>query len=176
MIRKAGHAICGAVWLLAVTFALAPRAPADPPPQSAAAGARLEIAGAVPSPLSLSAADLKALPRTAMQAGNQPPQRFEGVALTEVLQRAGVPLGDELAGEWLASYVVAAGADGYRVAFSLAELDAGFGNTQVLVADTVDGVALAEGQGPLRLIVPGDRRAARWVRNLKSITIVKPAN
>jgi DMSO/TMAO reductase YedYZ molybdopterin-dependent catalytic subunit len=162
--------------LLAATFALAHRAPAEPPPQSAAAGARLEVAGAAPSPLSLSAADLKALPRTAMQAGSQQPQRFEGVALTEVLRRAGVPLGGELAGEWLGSYVVATGADGYRVAFSVGELDGGFGNAQVLVADSVDGAALAEGQGPFRLVVPGDRRAARWVRNLKSITVVKPSN
>ena len=44
-----------------------------------------------------------------------------------------------------------------------------------LVADTVDGVPLATKQGPLRLVVRYDKRPARWVRMLKSITVVRVA-
>jgi len=142
--------------------------------QASGAAARLEITGAVRIPLFLSAVDLKAMPRTTVRAGGQGgqlTQLYEGVALAELLQRAGVPHGEELGGPWLAAYVVAAAADGYRAVFSLAELDAGFGDSQVLVADTLDGAPLAEGLGPFRLIVPGDKRAARWVRTLKSITV-----
>jgi DMSO/TMAO reductase YedYZ molybdopterin-dependent catalytic subunit len=68
--------------------------------------------------------------------------------------------------------VVAEASDGYRTAFSLAELDPDFAAESVLVADTVDGKALGPDQGPLRLIVPGDKRQGRWVRLLKIISVV----
>ncbi len=142
--------------------------------QAPAAAARLEITGAVRTPLFLSAAELKAMARTTVHTGGQGGQLtqvYEGVALAELLQRAGVPQGDDLGGPWLAAYVVAVAADGYRAVFSLAELDAGVGDSQVLVADTLDGAPLAEGLGPFRLVVPGDRRAGRWVRMLKSVTV-----
>jgi len=38
--------------------------------------------------------------------------------------------------------------------------------------DTVNGKALGAEQGPLRLVVPGDKRQGRWVRMLKAITVV----
>jgi hypothetical protein len=68
--------------------------------------------------------------------------------------------------------VVAEGSDGYRAAFSLAELDLDFANESALVADTADGKDLGPDQGPLRMIVPGDKRQGRWVRLLKSLSIV----
>ena len=67
--------------------------------------------------------------------------------------------------------VVAEASDGYRAAFSLAELDGDFAGTQVIVADTEDGKPLDAQHGPLRLVVPGDKRQGRWVRMLKSITV-----
>jgi hypothetical protein len=76
------------------------------------------------------------------------------------------PLGRELRGKNLAVYLVAEGADGYRAVIALPELDAGFTDEVLLVADRRDGQGLAEGEGPLRLVVPGDRRPARWVRQL----------
>jgi hypothetical protein len=78
--------------------------------------------------------------------------------------------------EWMTGYVMAEAADGYRVVFSLAEMDPGIGSAEVLVADTLDGKPLAEGQGPFRLVVPGDRRAARWLRALKSIRVTRAGN
>jgi DMSO/TMAO reductase YedYZ molybdopterin-dependent catalytic subunit len=144
---------------------------AQTPPATAA---RLEITGAVPTPLALSAAALKALPRTTVRVGGQngqAPQLYEGVALAELLRRAGVPQGPDLGGSWMAAYAVATAADGYRVVFSLAELNEGIGAAEALVADTLDGAPLGTSQGPLRLIVPSDRRAVRWVRSLQSITI-----
>lgn len=68
--------------------------------------------------------------------------------------------------------IVAVAADGYQVTFSIAELDEGIGNAKVLVADSEDGKPLGEGQGPLRLVAPGDARPARWVRMLKAIRVV----
>jgi hypothetical protein len=47
--------------------------------------------------------------------------RYEGVLVGEILKRAGAPLGAELRGNAVASYVVAFATDGYQVVFSLAE-------------------------------------------------------
>jgi hypothetical protein len=94
------------------------------------------------------------------------------VALAELLKRAGLPSGENLRGKSMSLCVVASAADGYHAVFSLAELDASIGGEQVLVVDTVDGAALPAGQGPLRLVVPSDKRPARWVRMVQSITLV----
>ena len=157
--------------ILALRFACVPVVSAQAP---AAGAARLEITGAVKTPLFLSAADLKLMPRKTIRVGGQNGQAaqvYEGVELSELLQRAGVPQGGDLGGPWMAAYIVAGAADGYRVVFSLSELNAGIGGVEALVADALDGMALGEGQGPFRLVVASDKRAARWVRMLKSLTV-----
>jgi len=93
-----------------------------------------------------------------------------------LLQKAGAPQGDRLRGQLLTSYVVAEAEDGYRVVFALAELDSGFLDSEVLVADTIDGAPLGPKLGPLRLVAPHEKRPARWVRMLKTITVVTPAH
>jgi hypothetical protein len=57
--------------------------------------------------------------------------QFEGVPLREVLARASAPLGQELRGKTLATYVPAKAQDGYEVVFALAEVDAAFGNESI---------------------------------------------
>ena len=84
-----------------------------------------------------------------------------------------MPQGESLRGPAMASYVVAEASDGYRVVFSLAELDSGILDSEVMVADTMDGAPLGEKQGPFRLVAPHEKRPARWVRMLKSITVVR---
>lgn len=76
----------------------------------------------------------------------------------------------------MTSYVVAEASDGYRVVFSLAELDSAFLDSDVIVADTLNGTPLGPNQGPFKIIAPHDKRPARWVRMLKSLTVVKAAN
>jgi len=98
---------------------------------------------------------------------------YDGVNLRDLLTQAGVAMGDALRGKELANYVVAEAADGYRVVFSVAELDPAFSNTQVIVATKVDGQPLSARDGPLRLVVPGDKRQARWVRMLTSVSVVR---
>ena len=140
-------------------------------------GARLKISGAVEKPLDLSADDLKKMPRKTVKTVNphsQKAETYEGVALQEILQRAGMPTGENLRGAAMTSYVVAEASDGYKVVFSLAELDPGIGDAEVLVADTLDGAALDAKHGPLQLVAPHDKRAARWVRMVKGISVVQP--
>ena len=78
-------------------------------------------------------------------------------------------------GTAMATYVQADAADGYRVIFSLAELDTDFQDSDVIVADTMNGAPLDEKTGPFRLVAPHDKRPARWVRMLQSLTVVRIA-
>jgi DMSO/TMAO reductase YedYZ molybdopterin-dependent catalytic subunit len=158
--------------LLAGLLSLSPKTCA----QATATTAELRISGAVSTPLVLSVADLKKMPRKTLAVVNphdHKKETYEGVLLEEILHRAGVPQGDQLRGSAMATYVVAEGQDGYRVVFSLAELDSGIVESEVIVADTMDGAPLADKQGPLRLVAPHEKRPARWVRMLKSITVVR---
>jgi DMSO/TMAO reductase YedYZ molybdopterin-dependent catalytic subunit len=138
---------------------------------------QLKIGGAVSTPLSLTVADLKNLPRTTLHVTNpheNKTETYEGVLLEELLQRAGVPHGDQLRGKLMTTFVIAEAEDGYKVVFALAELDSGITNSEVLVADTVDGAPIDAKRGPFRLVAPHDKRPARWVRMLKSITVSAP--
>ena len=95
-----------------------------------------------------------------------------GVWLADLAAAAGLPAGEALRGQTLTTLIVAEAADGYRVAFSLAEVDPKLGNRSVLVANACDGKPLVEADGPLRLVVPGEVRAARSVRQLKALRVV----
>ena len=147
------------------------------PAPPAATAVVLRIDGDVANPLSLAPADLAKLPRRAARAQDHhgPPATYEGVPLNEVLQLAGVPLGDRLRGPEMARYVVATGADGYRAVFALAELDPEFTDRLVLLADRKDGQPLPAAEGPLRLVAPDEKRPARWVRQLTTLTIGRAA-
>jgi DMSO/TMAO reductase YedYZ molybdopterin-dependent catalytic subunit len=142
--------------------------------QTSATVAQLKVVGTVSTPLTLTVADLKNMPRTTLHVTNQHENKsetYEGVLLEELLRRAGVPQGDQLRGKLMATCVTAEAEDGYKVVFALAELDSGITNSEILVADTVDGAPIDSKRGPFRLVVPHDKRPARWVRMLKSIAV-----
>jgi hypothetical protein len=153
------------VLLTALVFAQAPTA------------AVLSVQGDVAMPLSLTADDLAKLPRetVSVPAPDGAKVVYEGVTLLEVLQKAGAPLGKQLRGKALASYVLAKAHDGYQVVFTLGELDPQFGNQSILVADKRDGKPLADKQGPFRLVCPNDKEGARSVRMLETLEIVRLA-
>lgn len=135
----------------------------------------LEISGDVPHPRTFQEQDWKQLKHVSVTATNTHDKKtatYSGVPLHGLLKEAGVPFGENLRGKSFSTTIVVSASDGYRAAFSIAELDDSVGNLQVLVADSEDGKPLAEGAGPLRLIVPSDKRPARWVRMVKTIRIV----
>jgi hypothetical protein len=90
-----------------------------------------------------------------------------------LLKRAGAPVGTELRGNAMATYVLASAKDGYQVVFSLAELDPGMTSNEIIVADTVDGKPLLDYQGPIRLVAPKDSRGARSIRMVERIDVVR---
>ncbi len=118
--------------------------------------------------------DLASLPRSSITAGahDEKPSLWEGVALAGLLRRAGAPADKQLRGREMTKFVRVTGADGYQVVFSLTELDAAFGARNVLLVDRQDGHRLSQRDGPLRLVVMGDKRPARWVREVETIEVV----
>jgi DMSO/TMAO reductase YedYZ molybdopterin-dependent catalytic subunit len=139
----------------------------------------VKIGGAVKTPFTVTAQDLKNMPRNTMRVENPHSQKtevYEGVPLAVLLQKAGVPAGEQIRGAVLATYVVVDAVDDYRVVFSLAELDSGFMDSEVLLADTMDGAPLGAGLGPFRLVAPHEKRPARWVDMVRSITVGRVPN
>jgi DMSO/TMAO reductase YedYZ molybdopterin-dependent catalytic subunit len=135
------------------------------------------VTGEVTTPLTLSAADLASMPRTNAVAKDKQgaPHTFTGVALTEILGRAGVTLGPQLRGKNLAKYVLVTCDDGYQVVFSLGELDTTFGDRGVILADQEEGKPLSPETGPFRIVAPGDKKPARNCFKVRTITIRKAA-
>lgn len=96
---------------------------------------------------------------------------FEGVAAAEILKLAGVPAGEQLRGDKIALFLLMEAADNYRAVFALPELDALFTDKVVLLADRRDGQPRNEKEGPLRIIVPDEKRHGRWVRQVTGLVI-----
>jgi hypothetical protein len=69
------------------------------------------------------------------------------------------------------SYVRAEGTDGYWVLFSASELMPVLRETGSIVALGVDGKGLGD-EGEFKIVIAGEKRPARWVRNLNSLTVV----
>jgi DMSO/TMAO reductase YedYZ molybdopterin-dependent catalytic subunit len=139
--------------------------------QSGTPAAYLIVNGEVATPLTMSEADFKALPRSSVTAtdasGNQ--TTYAGVKLADILLKAGVPLQQNLKGTDVAKYLDAQGADGFIAVFALPEFDQG----SFLVADTANNLPLPAGTGPLEIISPNETRHARWVKQLTLLRIGK---
>lgn len=142
---------------------------------SAQTGA-VRIGGAVPHPVSLTSAEIAGMPHQSVtvQVRGQA-ERYTGIPLIELLKRAGAPAGEAIRGPELTKVVVVSGADGYRVAFALAELDPGFTDRIVLLADRRNTGALPANALPYQLIVPWEQRPTRWVRQVVSIDVIEVA-
>lgn len=163
--------------LLSVLLALAAAAPAAA--QQADTATVLELAGPSGDTRRITAAEWARLPRATVQANdpggpNHAPilGEYAGVPLRTLLTLAGVPEGTAVRGAVLRLYVVAEASDGYRVVFSVPELDPGFAGAPVVVADRLGGEPLDAHQGgPMRIVAPNEKRPARWVRGLTRISV-----
>ncbi|HSZ63922.1 MAG TPA: molybdopterin-dependent oxidoreductase [Terriglobales bacterium] len=121
----------------------------------------------------LTRADVEALPRVKVTtSAASSSATFDGVALNSVLEKAGVALGETMKGKRMASYLLAEAADGYRVVFALPEIDPAFGDKRVILAFLKDGKPLDAKEGPYRIVVPDEKRMARWVRQVTTLKII----
>ena len=129
----------------------------------------------IPSPVAvpLDPAALAKLPRESVSARvHETELACEGVSLSALLRASGAIPEGALRSAQLSRYVLVGARDGYRVLFSLAELDPGTGQRDAWLVDRCNGAALDDQDGPLRLLVPGDARAARSARQVESISVV----
>jgi DMSO/TMAO reductase YedYZ molybdopterin-dependent catalytic subunit len=164
-------AVAGIYLALSVVRAVPALAQAVP---AVAPAETLVIAGDVSQALTITPAELKAMPRTMVTVSEEGRQiSYEGVLVGELLKRAGAPVGRDLSGKAVATYVRASAKDGYQVVFSLAELDPAFTPNDIIVADTIDGKPLFDYQGPFRIVAPHDKRGARSIRMLQRLEVVR---
>lgn len=147
-------------------------AQADAPHAHAPAPAAAPFA---PVEVRLDEAAIARLPKITAQ-GESHGQKLscEGVALYELLRASGAMPATPLRGPQLARVALVRARDGYRAAFSLGELDPSLGNRPVVLTRRCNGADLPADDGPWRLIVPGESRPARWVRQVESVRVVEP--
>jgi hypothetical protein len=116
-------------------------------------------------------ATLASLPHVTVTVHNEhtkADESYSGVPIITLLTPLGVS--DKPHGKDLRLYVVAVGSDGYEAVYSIGEVTPDVSNSTVIVADAENGKALAA-DGPLKLIATGEKRPARWVRNLVAIKV-----
>jgi hypothetical protein len=163
---------CGSFVLIlaALAFCFSSSASAQTPLPT---DASLRITGKVDRPVVIHEDDLKALPRKRLTVTDDTGARvtYEGVPVAELLQRAGVPLGKQLKGAMLRLYVIVEASDGYQVVFALPEFDPDFTDRVIILADRRNGQPMASPIGPFRFIVEGEKRHARWVREVTTLDV-----
>ncbi len=159
--------VLAATLMLAAAVSSAQTAP-KPAPE-----AIIKISGEVAHPLTLRMAELAATPHQNVSVADDQHRQahYEGIPVADLLRRAGVPLGKELRGPKMKLYALVKARDGYAAVFALSEFDPGFTDRVILLVDQHDGHPLGNVEGPLRIIVPGEKRHARWVRQVVDIEI-----
>jgi hypothetical protein len=142
--------------------------------QPAAAPVQLRISAPSHEPIVLSQADFKSFPHITVTVENthaNEKETYSGVRLADLFAKLGAPLGKELRGKAMVSYVKASAPDGYAVVFSLAEVDPEFHSGDIIVADQMNGQPLDARSGPFKLVASEDKRPARWVRNVTTLEL-----
>ena len=127
----------------------------------------LTVMAADSSPALLSLASLRAMPAipATVHGEGGAAEQFSGPTLWSVLQQAGVVQSNFH--KRVDQVVTITGLDGYSVSLAMGEIDPEFENKHVILATMRDGAAL----DVPRLAVPEDKRPARSVRDVASISV-----
>lgn len=140
----------------------------------AALSQQVQLTGLDGKSVTVTAADLKAMPRHAVSVTNshtKAQEKYEGVLLSDLLAKVGAPFGEKLHGPLMLNYVKVGASDNYHALLALAEVDPNTRANEIILADTMNGAALDAKQGPFKLIVPDDKRPARSVRMVTTISL-----
>jgi hypothetical protein len=136
----------------------------------------LQVINAVGHSTTLTATQTASLPHVTVDTrDHDTPARLEGAPLSALLSSAGIQLGDTMRGRRMTEALLVEAADGYKVVYALAELDPAFATREIILADKRDGKPLDAKEGPFRIVAPGDKRPARWARQITTlrVTVVK---
>ena len=134
----------------------------------------VKVTGEVTIPLNISPADLQQYKQITVTRKDRDGKEhtYSGVILSDILTKAGVTLGADLRGENLAKYLLVEASDGYQVVFGLAELDKGFTDRTIILADKIDGQPLPPADGPFRIIVQDEKKPARCVKQVTALKVM----
>ncbi|SEO45850.1 Oxidoreductase molybdopterin binding domain-containing protein [Mucilaginibacter gossypiicola] len=134
----------------------------------------VKVSGEVTSPLTIGSADLQQYKQTTVIRKDRDGKdhTYSGVIVSDILTKAGVTLGSELRGENLAKFLLVEASDGYQVLFALAELDKGFTDRTIILADKIDGQPLAPADGPFRIIVQDEKKPARCIKQVTAMKVM----
>ena len=136
---------------------------------------QLTIKGLDGKSVTLSPEEFAALPHKTVSVFNshsKTNEKYSGVTLSDLLARVGVPQGEKVRGKVFLTGIIAEGTDNYAVLYALAEVDPSIHAGDVIVADAVDEHKL-EKDGAFKMISTEEKRPARWVRNLTSLTVIE---
>ncbi|WP_342646150.1 molybdopterin-dependent oxidoreductase [Mucilaginibacter sp. CSA2-8R] len=106
------------------------------------------------------------------KAHDEKVHRYSGVTIADLLTKAGIVLGDTAKRKTIVSCLVVTAADNYKAIYALSEVDPLFANRTIIVADRADKKPLPEEDGPFQIIVPGEKKHARWVRQVTALEVV----
>ena len=163
-------ALVAAVLIAAAPGGAVAQAPSPPGAAEQQVGTLLVIGPAGQS-ATLGRADLERLPAVTVSLSREHEHgtstAYAGPLLWAVLDRAGAV--GQKPRERVHQVVTVTGRDGYSVALALAELDPEFEGKAVILATQADGKPI--GAGELRLVVPGDKRAGRSVRDATKVVV-----
>lgn len=126
--------------------------------------------------LDLKAADLAKFTRREVEAKghDEKDSVYNGYNLSDILLSAKAKIApNEMRGKELASYLLVEAADGYKAVFAAAEIAPEFTDRIILLADTRDGKPLDAKNGTWQIIVPGEKKHGRWVRQVTALKIRK---
>ena len=118
-------------------------------------------------------ADFAKLTRTEVKATGHDEVNsvYSGYELRAILAPVGAKFGKDLKGATIGQYLIVEAADGYRAVYSLTDLDPDFADKTVILADTRDGKPLDAKNGTWQVISTNEKKHARWVRQVISLTV-----
>lgn len=133
----------------------------------------IKVFGEVITPLNITSSDFKTYSQVKLKHKDKEGKEhiYSGVLLANILQKAGVTLGENLKGKNLTKFLLAEAADGYQVVFALAELDKTYTDKLIILANEVDGKPLAVTEGPYRIIIQDEKKPSRLIRQVTALRI-----
>ncbi len=137
----------------------------------AAHGQTLAIKGPGGRTAEITDAQLRDLHRLTVPAAYGDHHIYAGAPLSDLLALVGGPSDVTLHGPAVDQIVIVVGADKFYAVLSIAETARSFREAPVIIADEEDGKPLDAKEGPFRLIVGGELKAARSVRMVTTIEL-----
>ncbi|QQL50741.1 molybdopterin-dependent oxidoreductase [Mucilaginibacter ginkgonis] len=131
------------------------------------------VSGDVTSPFKITASTFTAMKQITVDAKGHDGKdhKYSGVLLADIVNQAGALPNGKLSGKTLAKYILIKAADGYRAVIALPETNSEFNDKNIILADKEDGKLLPASNGPFQIIIPGEKKWGRWVRQVTGIEI-----